>query len=647
MDMKTNIVGSQWLLLLVRGGMLGLVSFSLAGRVAAVPALPTIPGGIFNIITYGAVGDGVATNTAAIQNAIAAAGAASGGTVIVPAGTFLSGPLSLTNNLNLQINSGATLKMLPFGAYPGTTNFVSGTNLHDVQVSGPGTLDGQGAGWWAASATNSALARPALIALASCHRVLVEDVQLQNPPGIHLAFASQGGDITVQGITVNSPSNASDTTGIWLTGTNCLIQDCSISNPSDDNIQVVADSGVASDIIITNCSLGSGHGLSVGSFTQNGVSNLTVIKCSFNGTRNGIRLKSDRDRGGVVQNLGYYDLSMSNVRIPIVIHSYYNSYGANGITPAVAAANTAQPLTNTTPVWRDITISNLNATTASGYVAGIIWGRPEMPVSNVTIEKVNINASKTFDVYNAHGVEFSDARISLPYGNSTYTLFNAGIAVSSSPLAITFDGLITEQTRNLVALYDTVAALNNTNAIGNSPLLTLAGSTLTINSPLACLADSVMNFYLGTNSSLMAVNGSLELGGTLNLAAADSFAPGSYTLFTHTGSIAINDLIIGSRPAGYACTICTNTPGEVRLVVQPVTPPHFAGVTAVDGDLLFAGNGGPSNVAYVVLTATNLALPLADWEPLITNRFDGSGGFAFTNAINTMAPQRFYLLQIR
>ena len=93
--------------------------------------------------------------------------------------------------------------------------------------------------------------------------------------------------------------------------------------------------------LITNCTFGYGHGVSIGSGTTDGVTNLTVINCTFNNTDNGIRMKSDSGKGGNAQYLYYYNLSMTNITYaPIIIYSYYNTYGnptTAGITPAIAA----------------------------------------------------------------------------------------------------------------------------------------------------------------------------------------------------------------------------------------------------------------------------------------------------------------------
>src|SRR5580765_3386326 len=96
---------------------MSLLNLTVAAESWVSPALPKIPDRIYNVTNYGAIGDGVATNTAAIQASINAASAAGGGTVEVPAGIFLSGPLQLENHVNLRVDG--TLRMLPLGKYPG------------------------------------------------------------------------------------------------------------------------------------------------------------------------------------------------------------------------------------------------------------------------------------------------------------------------------------------------------------------------------------------------------------------------------------------------------------------------------------------------------------------------------------------------
>src|ERR1700744_3075183 len=109
---------------LMLAGLLACIQPMMATALAqpfAAPPLPVIPQGIYDIANFGAVGDGVATNTAAIQAAIDAASKAGGGTVQVPAGIFLSGPLEIHSQINLHLVEGSTLKMLPLDKYPGGT----------------------------------------------------------------------------------------------------------------------------------------------------------------------------------------------------------------------------------------------------------------------------------------------------------------------------------------------------------------------------------------------------------------------------------------------------------------------------------------------------------------------------------------------
>jgi hypothetical protein len=564
-------------------------------------------------VPYNAVGDGTTDNTTAIQAAIKAAGlgpatnSLSGGTVRIPSpGVFLCGPIVLTNSVNLQIDAGATLEMFPVASYPGGSSppdFITANNIHDVEISGSGTIDGQAdfSGWWDGRSTS---ARPYMIMINKCQRVLIQNVLLENAAKMHIAFKSTDGNITIQGITINTPGNSPNTDGIDLIGTNCLVQNCNISD-GDDNIALGSSSAVSSDTLVTNCAFGTGHGMSIGGNTEGGVSNLTVINCTFNGTVYGIRMKSDNlsaggsGQGGVAQNLLYANLTMTNILdAAIVIYSYYEEFGTpTSITPQTAAS---QPVpgfvTNTTCVWRNIIISNVTATVANGGIAGIIWGRTELPATNITLDNVNITAPKSFDLYNAGGIQLVDSKITLPAGNSTFTLFNAGLTITNSASVtnlVTLDGLATNLLGNTLLFYNTQASLINTNAISDGPL-TLGASTLTVSNDLVLSSPDALNFVLGTSAAKMAVAGSLTLGGTVNVTNGPGFAAGAYTLLTYTGSLQGPAPTLGPAPAGFSYSFDTSTFGQVKLDVLSALQPAV-----------------PTNLTA---TATNLGVNLA-WGP--------------------------------
>jgi polygalacturonase len=403
------------------------------------PALPEIPDKTFNVKDHGAVGDGVTTNTGAIQSAIAAARAAGGGVVEIPAGIFLCGPIQLASQINLRLDAGTILRLLPLGKYPGgTTNpesFITGANLHDVAISGTGAMDGQGAPWWPFAKTNGAR-RPRMIALSDCERLLIEHVTLSNSPMFHIALGGKCSDVTVRGVTIRAPAS---TDPVWpshntdacdVKGKNILIEDCDVSVGDDD----FTCGGSTSDVLITNCTYGFGHGVSIGSYTQGGVSNLTVINCTFNHTECGIRIKTDRDRGGFVHDLKYFNLSMTNVGCPILIYASYLAKerpfrDLTKLTPEIAASYPAAPVAERTPVYRDFIFSNLTATVPSGGRAGLIWGLPEMNVTNVLLQNVNITADRPFGIFNAQNVRLVNSKIRTPAGVNALATTNAQVQI--------------------------------------------------------------------------------------------------------------------------------------------------------------------------------------------------------------------------
>ena len=397
-----------------------VIALTMAGQVHAqywtTPApvtLPSIPSGTYNITSYGA-STGSSNNATAIQNAINAASAAGGGTVQVPSGTFLSGPITMKSKINLNLASGATLKMLPYGTWPGNTVFISGSGLTDIELSGTGTIDGQGAAWWAAFASNSAVLRPQEVSLGNSTRVEITGIHLQNSPEEHI-WVKGDTDLTVSGITINTTaSNAKNTDGIDLTATNAYLVNNNITC-GDDNI---AMSGTHIDI--ENCTFGPGHGCSIGSITSNGVSFVTVHGCTFNGTTSGIRMKSARGRGGVVQYIAYNNNTMSSVQHPIWISSYYPT------DPTNPTLDPAQAVTSTTPIWKHIKIQSLTVTGSSE--AGTMFGLPEEKVSDVTLDNVKISATTGMRIFHAASIVFQNGSSVTASSGNPVTIDDAAVS---------------------------------------------------------------------------------------------------------------------------------------------------------------------------------------------------------------------------
>ena len=612
-----------------------MILFLGAGLIPAgafIPALPLI--NTNNVITvtnapFNALGDGIFTNTAAIQSAIHAAGAGgtvnglSGGTVRLPGpGTYLCGSLYLTNNVNLQVDDGAKLLMLPFAKFPFVyitnitatttnvltigTNFINGKNLHDISITGSGTIDGQGLPWWPYANSNN-FTRAIMLSLSSCTRELIQNITLSNSPEFHIAIGGSASESTVDHVTVlanpsSDPVNPGHNTDACdVSGTDILVKNCYIS-VGDDNFTC---GGGTANIMITNNTYGFGHGVSIGSFTSPSVSNMTVVNCTFNNTEQGIRIKTDRDRGGLVQKLNYYNLSMTNVLRPILIYTEYTNttpaYRAvDSISPAVAASYTGAAISSKTPYYRDITFSNITATTQSGHAAGLIWGLPESPVTNITMVNVHITADRTFGFYYAKGVVLNNVQIITPSSVPAVSFYNADITVTNPlPTAnvVTMDGLTTNGIGNLLTLVNGNVWLSNTNAIDITPL-NIASSTLTISNHFNFSAAKTANFTLGTNATTIAVLSNLFLGGTINVKAGDGFTNATYTLFTYK-NLAMGTPGLGSMPNGFAGTLDTATSGQVKLVVQTQ---------------ILAMPAAPTNVVAV---GSN-AMVLLSWSPAFT-----------------------------
>ena len=393
--------------------------FAFAWSVSAQnPALPVIPTNTFP----------VTMNTAAIQKTIDVASKAGGGIVLVPEGRFLTGPFLLASRINLHLASNAVILISDdMAKYPVTReryqDCISITDAQDIEISGEGTIDGQGKAWWAAFEANHSMThRPYMIKLSNCNRVRVHGVTLSNSPMFHLV-PQNCTDVTIQRITIKSPSNAHNTDGIDPSGWNYLITDCTI-DAGDDNIAVKPGSGrIPGDknYTITNCRFLHGHGMSIGSGTSGGIEDLRVSNCSFDGTDSGIRIKTARERGGLLQNLTYENLTMTAVKNPIYIIDWYPERYA----PKDPATEKAEPVTDHTPINKNIIIRNVTATNCS--TAGTIRGLPEAPVSDVTLSNVTISAKTGLKIYHAHGIRFADSKIEVESGKRL-TLFDAEVA---------------------------------------------------------------------------------------------------------------------------------------------------------------------------------------------------------------------------
>lgn len=406
--------------------MSALMAFSMANNSVAAEK-------IFNVRELGAKGDGKTFDTDAIQKALDDCGKAGGGTVLLPKGIYLSKPLTIRTKTAFIIDEGATLlastNQNDFLKVPGDwlkatgggdfVPFISGKDLEDVTIGGRGTIEGSGAVWWEAAeearkkVSGFTLPRPNLIVLTRVKNLVVRDVTIQNSPKFHLV-PTECDDVLITNVTILAPERAPNTDAIdpsvcrRVTITKCLI------DVGDDNVAVKSGKRMdgrefaVEDLTITDCTFKHGHGMSIGSETVGGVKNVIVRNCTFEDTDNGIRIKSDRKRGGTVENFLCENITMKNVRGAITITSYY---------PKIPATDEAQPVTDTTPKYRNITLRNISGNSIKS--AGVIVGLPESLIENVLLENVNITAEQGgLEIRNAKGVVFKNVKVTTKKGEA-------------------------------------------------------------------------------------------------------------------------------------------------------------------------------------------------------------------------------------
>jgi polygalacturonase len=284
---------------------------------------------------------------------------------------------------------------------------ITGANLHDVALTGTGTIDGNGALWWAWSERAArrqpgriVYRRPHLVVINGCQRLHVADITLTNSSMFHLVPRDIT-DLTIERVKVYAPFNAPNTDAIDPGPvTNALIRDCIVDTGDDD---IVIKSG-GTNVLIENCTIKQGHGISIGSGTTVGVHNMLVRHCTFDGADNGIRIKSMRGAGGPVKNVRYTDIQMNNVANPILLDLNYTDSNR----PDFKGDPTKIPSIH------NVLIDHVTAVNSQN--AGKIVGLPESQITGITLRDVAITADKEFIIKDADQITFDHVTLTVRPG---------------------------------------------------------------------------------------------------------------------------------------------------------------------------------------------------------------------------------------
>ena len=393
----------------------------------ASPAAPTSGQSYFNVRDFGAVGDGQALDSPAINKTIEAASAAGGGTVLVPAGTYLSGSIHLRSNIHLVVDVGAVIlgaaqnlkaydETEPFagGGYQDGghcyfhNSLIWGENLTNVSITGDGMINGGGlvrgdepldemCGFNHWQTPNTKTFPPVrlgnkAIALKLCKHVLIRDVTMIH--GGHFAILITGCD----NLTVDNVMMDTDRDGIDIDCCrNTTVSNCRVNSPNDDAIcpkstYALGEARLTENLTIVNCQVsgfeegtlldgtmkpgrGQNGRIKFGTESSGGFRNCTVSNCTFRSCRG---LALEEVDGGVLEDITIDNLTMVNV----VDYAIYITTGKRNRTPNV----------KTNSRLRNVLISNVIAE-GVGRMSGIqIWGLPEQPAEDIRLENIRLTS---------------------------------------------------------------------------------------------------------------------------------------------------------------------------------------------------------------------------------------------------------------
>jgi polygalacturonase len=388
----------------------------------AIGAEPTIPPACATVLATKTVTDGKpsdeALDTAAIQTAITACAVGQAVRLATDGDkvAFVANGLTLKAGVSLWLDTGTILfashSPREFDAAVGRcAGNGTGNNAckHLISVPGPnnsgvvgeGTIDGRGGepltgdtrSWWDLEEEyDGQLGAPRLIQVTAGTNFVLYKVTLRNAPKFHVVIDSTVG-YKVWGITINAPADSPNTDGVDPSrAKNGVIAYTKIST-GDDNIAVKGGGpGVVDGLLVAHNHFGEGHGMSIGSETNGGVRNVSVCDLSLDGTDNGLRIKSDASRGGLVQGIYYTDICIRDSRHPLVFDSYYSSSTGTLI-----------------PDFRDIVVNNVRVLGTGGLNVFRGWDAAHpigITLNNVVFdnEPISVTASNTNVVFGPNAV---------------------------------------------------------------------------------------------------------------------------------------------------------------------------------------------------------------------------------------------------
>lgn len=464
--------------------------------------LPVFPDRQISITDFNATPGGTVSNTVAINKAIQELYRLGGGTVIVPKGVWLTGPITLRSNINLHLERGAFIKFdknpeeypVILTDYEGQPRLRAVSPIHafneeNIAITGYGVIDGNGHEWrpvkkfkltnkqwdarlkkskfiidteeggiWYPSKTSyegclvgepslddpEAIAkatpyydhyRPVMVNLVRCNRILIEGVTLQNSPAwnLHPLLCT---NLTLRNAFIRNDSFAQNGDGLDLESCQFVdiydvkfdVGDDAICMKSGKNAIARKIAVPTEHVHIRDCVVYHGHGgFVVGSEMSRGIRDVVIENCLFIGTDTGIRFKSAIGRGGVVEDITIRDIQMTDIAGEAII------FTMGYVLYKLDHEKSDQPeeiLKEDIPEFKNITIENVNCIRAGQAIK--IDGLELLPIHDITLENVMIQAKKGIEIKNAEQIRFKNVTVMNQDNLNEVFEFNDDILVDSN-----------------------------------------------------------------------------------------------------------------------------------------------------------------------------------------------------------------------
>ena len=369
---------------------------------------------------FGAKGDGETDDTAMLQAAILCC--PEGGRVLIPPGTYATGPLFLKSHMTLEIADGATLALLTdrkrFPVLPeiipadnpegevlmglwegdseeGFASALTAIDVTDTAVIGEGVIDGRGGegDWWVEPRVKRIARRGNLLYTQRCRNLLFQGLTFLNSPSwnLHPAYSEKLDFIDLQ---IRTPWDSPNTDGfdpescrdVRLLGTEISVGDDCIALKSGKIRLGKKYHRACENVEIAWCAMLDGHGgVTLGSEMAGGIRNVKVHHCYMRGNDRGLRVKTRRGRGkdGVIDDILFEKVQMDGVKMPLIVNSMYFC-DPDGHSEWVQSRE-KKPVDETTPRIGTVRFEQVEAVNCKAC-AGYVLGLPEQPMEHIALK---------------------------------------------------------------------------------------------------------------------------------------------------------------------------------------------------------------------------------------------------------------------